>query len=76
MDLLRATVADGVSDDSEHQANWGNIALKMNTRRTAKQCRDRWHNYLRPGIIKGDWTEEEEKQIEELYAKWGGKYVL
>ena len=73
MNLLRATVSHPGSDLADLQANWGDIAVKMNTDRTAKQCRDRWHNYLRPGIKKGDWTNHEEKQITALYAQLGGK---
>jgi myb proto-oncogene protein len=54
--------------------DFGKIAARFNSPiRTAKQCRDRWHNYLRPGIKKGGWTKEEEKMIMELHAKYGGK---
>lgn len=73
MDLLHATVAVGQLGKADPQANWGDIASKMNNGRTAKQCRDRWHNYLRPGIKKGHWTQEEETQIGELYQQFGGK---
>lgn len=73
MDLLHETVSHPKSDLADLQANWGDIAAKINTDRTAKQCRDRWHNYLRPGIKKGDWTKLEEKHITELYAELGGK---
>ena len=59
------------------KVNWGSIASQMGkeaqNRRSAKQCRDRWHNYLRPGIKKGKWTKEEEEQILELYTSLGGK---
>ena len=71
--LLRVSIDKEESDQSDLQAHWRDIAGKMNTQRTAKQCRDRWHNYLRPGIKKGQWTKEEEKRIGELHAKLGGK---
>ena len=73
LDLLRVAIDKGGSDQSDLQAHWKDIAGKMNTERTPKQCRDRWHNYLRPGIKKGQWTKQEEKRIGDLYAKLGGK---
>ena len=69
--IKRAT--DSGSGFSDIKANWGDIASKMQTQRTAKQCRDRWQNYLRPGIKKGEWTRQEEKLIMQLYEKLGGK---
>jgi len=42
--------------------------------RTAKQCRERWVNNLNPEIRRGDWTEDEDSTIMELYQvmpqKW------
>ena len=35
---------------------------------TAKQCRDRWLNHLRPGIVKGNWTKEEKAIIIQMAA--------
>jgi hypothetical protein len=37
--------------------NWSGVADCL-PGRTGKQCRERWHNHLNPGIVKGDWTEE------------------
>ena len=69
--IKRAT--DAGSDCSDIKANWGDIASQMKSQRTAKQCRDRWQNYLRPGIKKGQWTRLEEKLIMEMYEELGGK---
>lgn len=52
---------------------YAEIAQRLN--RTAKQCRERWHNYLRGGIQKGKWQPEEEDIIRDLYQTFGSRYV-
>lgn len=42
-------------------------------RRCSKSCRLRWTNYLRPGIRRGDFTDDEEKMIIQLQALLGNK---
>lgn len=32
-------------------------------RKTAKQCKARWHEWLDPGIKKTEWTREEEERL-------------
>jgi transcription factor MYB, plant len=56
------------------QIDWSQ-ASKMVNGRNHKQCRDRWHNYLRPGLVKGHWTMEEEEVIKEMHRTFGPKYV-
>jgi hypothetical protein len=59
----------------EHGAkNWRLIALHM-TGRVAKQCRERWHHHLCPGIKKGPWTPEEDAAIVEQRAKLGNRWA-
>ena len=52
---------------------WDQIALAM-PGRTGRQCRDRFHNYLKPTLINGPWTKEEdellEKKVEEIGQHW------
>jgi hypothetical protein len=43
--------------------------------RCSKSCRLRWTNYLRPGIKRGNFTEQEEKLIVHLQALLGNRYV-
>lgn len=52
------------------------IAARLNSGRTAKQCRDRWQNFLRDGIKKGAWTIDEEDLIKDLYATFGAKWSV
>lgn len=52
---------------------WDLIA-KYIPNRTAKQCRDRYKNYLSPNIFHGEWSNEEDiiilEKIKELGPQW------
>ncbi|PRQ18951.1 putative transcription factor MYB-HB-like family [Rosa chinensis] len=53
---------------------WAQIAEKL-VGRAGKQCRERWHNHLRPDIKKDSWTEEEEKILVEVHAEVGNRWA-
>lgn len=53
--------------------NWSIIASKMKKRST-RQCRDRWINYLSPLAINGTWTSEEDKLLIEKVETYGRKW--
>ncbi|GLJ26725.1 hypothetical protein SUGI_0520670 [Cryptomeria japonica] len=53
---------------------WSQIA-EMLTGRVGKQCRERWHNHLRPGIKRDVWSEEEERMIVRAHRVLGNKWV-
>ncbi|KAL3617880.1 hypothetical protein CASFOL_038201 [Castilleja foliolosa] len=54
---------------------WAVIAEHM-AGRIGKQCRERWHNHLRPDIKKCVvWSDEEEKMIVEAHEKFGNKWA-
>ena len=57
------------------QVDFNSIAQQLNLGRTAKQCRDRWKNYLRGGIKKGGWSKDEEELIKDMYNTFGPKLV-
>lgn len=42
--------------------------------RTARQCRDRYSNYLAPGFFNGQWTQEEDDLLYEKYKEIGPKW--
>lgn len=44
-------------------------------KRSAKQCRERWHNHLDPSIKKAPITIEEEVRIFGLYKQYGNKWA-
>ncbi|KAJ6777695.1 MYB PROTEIN-RELATED [Salix koriyanagi] len=54
--------------------NWAQIAEKLDGR-VGKQCRERWHNHLRPEIKKHSWSEEEERILVEAHAKVGNRWA-
>lgn len=55
---------------------WSEVARKMrNPPRNARQCRERFNRYLRPGLdLKREWTEDEDKIIIMAIRKYGHKF--
>ena len=59
---------------------WTIIAEKLNKNfpssiRSGKQCRERWHNHLNPGINKECWSIEEEILLFTSHSKSGNKWA-
>jgi hypothetical protein len=61
---------EGVKRYSEK--NWKKIATIVKNR-TDVQCLHRWQKVLRPGLIKGPWTVEEDELLAQLVGKHGTK---
>lgn len=55
--------------------NWILISQFMKGR-SPKQIRDRYSNYLMPGIFHGDWTKEEDELLIKLYSEHGSKWTI
>ncbi|XP_073311051.1 myb-related protein 306-like [Primulina huaijiensis] len=55
--------------------NWRAVPSKTGLKRCSKSCRLRWTNYLRPGIKRGSFTDDEEKMIIRLQALLGNKWA-
>ncbi|XP_021299322.1 transcription factor MYB118 [Herrania umbratica] len=53
---------------------WSLIAKMLNGR-VGKQCRERWHNHLRPDIRKDSWSEEEDRILIEAHKEIGNKWA-
>ncbi|XP_022926545.1 transcription factor MYB98-like [Cucurbita moschata] len=53
---------------------WSHIAQTL-PGRIGKQCRERWHNHLRPDIKKDTWSEEEDRVLIEAHAEIGNKWA-
>ncbi|XP_010939500.1 myb-related protein 306 [Elaeis guineensis] len=65
-----------VSYIQEHgPGNWRAVPTNTGLMRCNKSCRLRWTNYLRPGIKRGNFTEEEEKLIIHLQALLGNRWA-
>jgi Myb-like DNA-binding domain len=77
IELADARDDGGDEDDSDGATalKFIDIARELNNGRTAKQCRDRYKNYLRGGIKKGGWTVQEDELIKDMYATFGARYV-
>ena len=43
--------------------------------RSGKQCRERWHNHLDPGVDKTLWTPEEERVLFEGHQSFGHRWA-
>ncbi|CAA3007740.1 myb-related 3R-1 isoform X1 [Olea europaea subsp. europaea] len=53
---------------------WSTIAQYL-PGRIGKQCRERWHNHLNPGINKEAWTQEEELALIHAHQIYGNKWA-
>ena len=65
-DLLREAVADYGGK------SWKKIASRLSGR-TDVQCLHRWQKVLKPGLVKGPWTQEEDSKVIELVKLHGNK---
>lgn len=66
-ELLREAVAE------YGPKNWKRISdAAFDGLRTDVQCLHRWQKVLKPGLKKGQWTEEEDRIVREEVAKMGG----
>jgi hypothetical protein len=66
-ELLGQVVEDLGTDD------WQLIARQL-PGRNARQCRDRWLNYLSPDVGNGPWTPAEEEMLVEKYREFGAAW--
>ncbi|KAL5225926.1 hypothetical protein ABZP36_012565 [Zizania latifolia] len=53
---------------------WSQIA-RMLPGRVGKQCRERWHNHLRPNIKKDAWSEEEDIVLIQKHKEIGNRWA-
>ncbi|WOL19724.1 transcription factor MYB36-like [Canna indica] len=56
--------------------NWIALPHKTGLKRCGKSCRLRWLNYLRPNIKHGDFSEEEDFLICNLYISIGSRWSI
>jgi hypothetical protein len=53
--------------------DWPAIAAQM-PGRNARQCRERWTNYMNPVLVSAPWTAEEEDLLDEKFAEFGTRW--
>ncbi|KAI4374863.1 hypothetical protein MLD38_012806 [Melastoma candidum] len=56
------------------EKHWALIAKSL-PGRIGKQCRERWNNYLKPGIVRTPWTEQEDLILIEAHGQYGNKWA-
>jgi hypothetical protein len=50
---------------------WKKIAQDLGGDRTSVQCLHRWNKVLKPGLVKGPWTQEEDKVVFDMVTAFG-----
>eukprot|EP00854_Cymbomonas_tetramitiformis_P014471 gene14471-17105_t len=53
---------------------WSVIAQQL-PGRIGKQCRERWHNHLNPGIRRDNWTAEEDEALQKAHEQFGNRWA-
>jgi hypothetical protein len=53
--------------------NWASISSMMGTR-NARQCRERYNNYLSPELRRDEWTEKEDQLLMQKHNELGPKW--
>ncbi|XP_062083568.1 transcription factor RAX2-like [Humulus lupulus] len=56
--------------------NWIALPQKAGLKRCGKSCRLRWLNYLRPNIKHGEFSDEEDRIICNLFANIGSRWSI
>ncbi|ETV98242.1 hypothetical protein H310_08960 [Aphanomyces invadans] len=51
--------------------NWKQVAMVLGTGKTDMQCLHRWNKVLKPGLLKGAWSAEEDDVLRTLMTKYG-----
>ncbi|XP_047975332.1 transcription factor MYB1-like [Salvia hispanica] len=67
-------LANFIQQNGEGQ--WRSLPKKAGLLRCGKSCRLRWMNYLRPGIKRGNISEDEEDLIVRLHGLLGNRWSL
>ncbi|KAJ6373346.1 hypothetical protein OIU76_027644 [Salix suchowensis] len=55
------------------EGKWSNIVRETGLKRCGKSCRLRWMNYLRPGIRRGNFSDDEEDLIIRMHKLLGNR---
>ncbi|KQK21312.1 transcription repressor MYB6 [Brachypodium distachyon] len=58
------------------EGKWGSLPKRAGLKRCGKSCRLRWLNYLRPGIKRGNISDDEEELIVRLHRLLGNRWSL
>jgi hypothetical protein len=76
--LLEAALEQGFKEGTQRNEwtpDWGIIVAKVQTR-TAKQCRERFFDFIDPGINHSPLTEDDQHELTRLHALHGTKWAV
>ena len=48
-----------------NEAQWSQLAAKFDEERSGEHCKNRWKSVLEKGLVRGNWTEEEDDRLRE-----------
>jgi hypothetical protein len=60
---------------SSEAPDWIAISQRLGTR-TPRQCRERWRHYLKPVIKRSEWTDLEDRILEQEHENLGPRWSL
>jgi hypothetical protein len=60
---------------NEHGPNAWRVVAKFLPGRNSRQCRERWLNYLNPGLNSNPWTAAEDALLERTFTAIGSRWV-
>uniref|UniRef100_A0A7N0SWP2 Uncharacterized protein n=1 Tax=Kalanchoe fedtschenkoi TaxID=63787 RepID=A0A7N0SWP2_KALFE len=58
------------------EGSWKSLPQKAGLNRCGKSCRLRWINYLKPGIKRGGFTQDEDDLLIKLHTLLGNRWAL
>ncbi|KAI8364230.1 hypothetical protein BD560DRAFT_173860 [Blakeslea trispora] len=67
--VLSFSVQDNINTTTGQVSSWAKVA-KMIQGRTSSQCKVRWMYSLRPGLLKGVWSYDEELRLVDIVQKY------
>jgi len=56
------------------ESNWAAVSSRLGTR-SARQCRERFHNYLSPSLRHDPWSPVEDELLVEKYVECGSRWA-
>jgi hypothetical protein len=62
--------------NSQEPIDWTVIAIAMRNRRTVRECRERYQNYLDSATAFKPWTEEEDRILLAKYVELGSNWAM
>jgi hypothetical protein len=56
--------------------NWTDIAIRMPSGLSSRQCRERWRNYVSPSLHNQNWTDEDDRKLIDEFARLGPRWAI